>query len=233
MNNFPSTLRVQNFDSLDNNAVWPHGVQVVITRIPIRKKDGFTIEKMKQLAEKIYNNMAQNGIVFFICYAPMEAKYRPFEIAKIMSDQGFTHIDNIILQKSWYPGKRSETNLVNSYDFALYFCKGNVWRLDRVPLMDYLGTPEELSCPGNMWYIETGSLEESFPCHLAEMLIRMTDSLPGSIILDPFMNTNSTIIASIKTGMSFYGYDKELKNIKKYEKIIDEYKTFGIVTVKE
>lgn len=221
---FESNIRVQNMWPMDNNAIWPHNAELCITRIPIRKRDGFDEGMMRLFAHKLKSSMVVNGSVFLICYAPMECKYRPFEVAKIMADTGFTHVDNIVIQKSWFPGKRSEANLVNSHEYVLYFCNGLVWSLDRLPIKDYLKTDEELSCPGNTWKVETGSLDESIPIDLAELLIRMTDVLPGSVIFDPFMGNQATIQACLKLGHSLFGFEKDSRRITKYNKIIEKFK---------
>ncbi len=210
-------------DPLNNMAVWPNAIEVCITRVPIRKRDGYSPANIKKIAEKLKINMVKNGVVFLICYAPVECKSRPFEVAKIMTDAGFHHIDNIIIQKSWLPGKRSEVNLVNSHEYVLHFCNGNVWNLDRLPIKEYLDVTDELSCPGNTWTVETGSLEEAYPLDLAELLIRMTDALPGSIIFDPFMGTQSGLRAALKLGHSFHGFEPNERKMKRYKKTVKEY----------
>lgn len=220
---FNSSVRVNNISALDSDAVWPHKVEICITRVPIRKRDGYDDLMMRGFAHKLKSHMVTNGIVFLVCYAPTECKSRPFEVARHMVDAGFNHVDNIIVQKSWFPGKRSEINLVNSHEYVLYFCNGDVWNLDRLPIRDYLKTDEEITCPGNTWQVETGSLDESIPIDLAELLIRMTDALPGSIVFDPFMGNQSTMITSLKLGHSFTGFEKDLKKMKKYEKLIKKY----------
>lgn len=224
---FNTNIRVQNLDPMHADAIWPANTEVCITRVPIRKRDGFDADKFKAFAERLKANMVPNGIVFLICYAPIEAKWRPFELAKIMSDQGFTHIDNIVIKKTWFPGKRSEINLVNSHEYVLHFCNGNVWKLDRLPVREYLKTDSEVSCPGNTWEIETGSLDESYPVDLAELLIRMTDCLPGSVIFDPFGGGTGALKASLKLGHSFFGFETDDKQLKKYEKIFKEYSKSG------
>ena len=92
-----------------------------------------------------------------------------------------------------------------------------------MPIREYLNTNEEISCPGNTWEIETGSLDEAYPLDLAELLIRMTDCLPGSVIFDPYCGGTGSLRAALKLGHSFYGYENDSKQIKKYEKIVQEY----------
>jgi hypothetical protein len=221
---FEHSVRISEIGPLDPDAVWPNNVEICVTRIPIRKRDGYDEIRMRGFCQKLKNHMVNNGIVFLICYAPVECKHRPFEIGKMMIEAGFNHIDNIVVQKSWLPGKRSDINLVNSHEYVLHFCNGNVWSLDRSPLRHYLKTEENVSCPGNTWMIETGSLDESIPQDLAELLIRMTDALPGSIVFDPFMGNRSTLKACLKLGHTLYGFEQDKKRIKKYEKAIEEFK---------
>ena len=224
---FASNVRISNISALDSDAVWPHKIEVCITRIPIRKRDGYDDMMIRAFSHKLKSHMIKNGVVFLICYAPVECKHRPFEVAKNMVDAGFNHIDNIIVQKSWFPGKRSEANLVNSHEYVLYFCNGDVWNLDRIPIRDYLQVSEDLTCPGNTWLVETGSLDESISPDLAELLIRMTDALPGSIVFDPFGGNQSTLTTSVKLGHSFFSFEKDSKRMKKLEKTINRLKDKG------
>src|ERR1035437_3360826 len=222
-NIFQTNVRINNLDAMSFNAVWTKNIEVCITRIPIRKRDGFDCDKFKEFAAKLKNHMVPNGIVFLVCYAPIEAKWRPFEVAKMMVEAGFTHIDNIVVKKTWFPGKRSETNLVNSYEYVLHFCNGDVWKLDRLPIRQYMKIDSDVSCPGNTWQIETGSLDEAYPVDLAELLIRMTDCLPGSIIFDPYCGATGSLRAALKLGHSFFGFETDPKQLKKYEKVVKEY----------
>lgn len=220
---FDPNVRISPLDPMSGDAIWPMNTEICITRVPIRKRDGFDPDIFKAFAAKLKQHMIPNGIVFLICYAPIEAKSRPFEIAKMMTDVGFNHIDNIVIQKTWFPGKRSEVNLVNSHEYVLHFCNGEVWKLDRLPIRRYLKTDDEVSCPGNSWKIETGSLDEAYPVDLAELLIRMTDCLPGSIVLDPFGGGTGSLKAALKLGHTFFGFKMDSKMMKKCEVIIREH----------
>jgi len=220
---FNTSVRISNTDPMHKDSVWPKNTEVCITRIPIRKRDGWDSAKFTEFVAKLKNHMVPNGIVFLICYAPTEAKWRPFEIAKTMVDAGFTHIDNIVIKKTWFPGKRSETNLVNSHEYVLHFCNGDVWKLDRLPIRQYMKIHDDVSCPGNTWEVETGSLDESYPLDLAELLIRMTNCLPGSIVFDPYCGGTGSLKASLKLGHSFHGFETDAKQMKKYEKVVEEF----------
>lgn len=220
---FKTTVRIQEMDCMHPDAVWCANTEICITRVPIRKRDGWDEVKFLEFAKKLKSSMVSNGVVFLICYAPIEAKARPFEVAKIMTDVGFNHVDNIVIKKTWFPGKRSETNLVNSHEYVLHFCNGDVWKLDRLPLRQYLKIHDELSCPGNTWEIQTGSLDESYPVDLAELLIRMTNCLPGSVVFDPNCGGTGSLKASLKLGHSFFGFEQDKKQLKKYEKVVSDF----------
>lgn len=220
---FNTTIRIQERAPLSSDAVWPANIEICLTRVPIRKRDGWDEEEFSKFAKKLKTNMVTNGVVFLICYAPIEAKWRPFELAKIMVDAGFTHVDNIIIKKTWFPGKRSETNLVNSHEYVLHFCNGDVWKLDRLPIRQYLNLEDDPSCPGNTWEVETGSLDESYPVDLAELLIRMTNCLPGSVVFDPYGGGTGALKAALTLGHSFFGFELDKKQIKKYEKIVEHF----------
>ena len=224
---FQSNIRIQGLDPSDQDAVWPHNVEICLTRVPIRKRDGYSVEYIQNFAKRLKSSMVHNGIVFLVCYAPVEDKARPFEVARAMTAAGFNHIDNIVIQKSWFPGKRSEVNLVNSHEYVLYFCNGDVWNLDRAPIHKYLKVDDSISCAGNTWTIEVGSLDESIPVDLAELLLRMTDCLPGSMVFDVNMGNQATIQACLKLGHALYGFEKDSKKIKRYEKIIEKYVKTG------
>jgi DNA modification methylase len=226
-NLFSTNVRINNLDPLNPLAVWPQGIEISIFKVPIRKRDGYSLDGIQKLAKKLKTNTVKNGVVFVICYAPNEDKARPFEVAKAFADEGFTHVDNIIIEKSWLPGKRSESNLVNSHEYVFHFCNGKVWKLDRLPIQEYLKLDENISCSGNLWKVETGSLEEAYPLDLAELLIRMTDVLPGSVIFDPYCGTSASLLASLKLGHTFFGFEANQSKIKKYKKIIEDFSKKG------
>jgi DNA modification methylase len=51
----------------------------------------------------------------------------------------------------------------------------------------------------------------------------MTDSLPGSVVFDPYCGTSASLRACLKLGHSFYGFEKDSRQLKKYEKIVKEF----------
>lgn len=224
---FGTSVKISQNELFDRDAIWPQNVEVCITRVPIRKRDGYSETFMKNFAEKLKASMAQNGLVFLVCYAPTEAKFRPFEVAKAMSDAGFNHVDNIVIEKTWLPGKRAENMLVNSHEYVLFFCNGSVWKIDRQPVKKYLMLEDSAPCIGNTWLVETGSLDEAYSDDLAELLLRMASCLPGSSVFDPFMGNSASLKACLKLGHSLTGFELDQRKISQYKKVIEDYRKKG------
>lgn len=221
---FGTSIKVHQHELFDKDSIWPHNVEVCITRIPIRKRDGYSKDFMTNFAAKLKQSMSTNGLVFLICYAPTEAKFRPFEVAKEMVDAGFQHIDNIVIEKTWLPGKKAENVLVNSHEYVLFFCNGDVWKIDRQPIRKYLMLDENVQCIGNTWLVETGTLDEAYSEDLAELLLRMSCCLPGSSIFDPFMGNSASLKACLKLGHSLTGFELDNRKISQYKKVIEDFR---------
>ena len=165
-----------------------------------------------------------NGILFVICYAPSESKSRPFEVASEIAKAGFNHVDNIVVEKTWQPGLKSKSTLVNTHDYVFFFVNGDTWTIDRTPIKQYLFQQPDQPCCSNTWLVESGSLDESYSDDLAELLIRFADLLPGSSIFDPYMGNAGIVKSCLKLGHSLTGFEPDLKKITQYQKIIEEFK---------
>jgi DNA modification methylase len=223
-----SNKRVKVHPIFNDELVWPFNVELCITRFPIREREKYTPEMCRMFAEKLKSSMINNGIVFLVCYAPTEKRSRPFEVASIMEEAGFNHIDNIIIEKSWFSGKRDERCLSNSHDYVFWFCNGDVWKLDRLPVKEYLiengflDAATSNACIGNTWKVKTGSLEEKIPKDLASLLFKVPNVLPGSLVFDPFGGSKSTLMCAIENGHSFFSFEQSESKLNKYNKIIRE-----------
>jgi hypothetical protein len=224
-NNFLYTqgVTICNKDVTKETLNLPANIDLCVTKLPIRKVDGFSMDFMGKLAKELKSKMSKNGLVFLICYAPTECKARPFEISKAMTDEDFIHVDNIIVEKTWVSGKRKPDMLCNSHEFALFFSKTKNWQINKKALKDYLGFSDD-EFLGNNWLFDSGLLKESIPRHLPEALMRMTCNLPGSLVVDPFMSNKATLEAALKLGFSFWGCEKNPNRIKEYKKVILKHK---------
>jgi hypothetical protein len=220
---FDTHIKIDTLNPMDKDAVWPANIEVCVTKFPIRKRDGFSADLLKKFVKKLKASVVPNGKVYIVCYAPSECKSRPFEVAKEMIGAGFNHIDNIVVEKTWMPGKRAENMLVNSHDYVLFFVNGDTWKIDRSPLHTYLMQEESSPCIGNTWLVQTGGLDEGYSDDLAELLLRFSDLLPGSSVFDPFMNNSGIIKACLKLGHSLKGFETDNRKINQYKKLLEEY----------
>ncbi len=219
---FTQTARILNQDVTSEDVNFPANCDICITKIPIRKIDGYSDQFMEMFANKVFNSMGPNGMVFLVCYAPTECKYRPFEVAKKMTEVGFKHIDNIIVEKTWVFGRKIDNMLSNSHEYVLVFSKSDNWVIDKKSLEQFLGIEGD-DFLGNTWIFDSGPLNQAIPIHLAEALMLMVQCLPGALIIDPFMSNTSTLLIALKLGYSFWGCEKDKTKMEKYEEIIKNY----------
>jgi len=206
-----------------SDIIFPAHVDICITKIPIRQIDGYSEEFIMAFADKLSACISPNGMIFLICYAPTECKYRSFEVSKIMTDKGFHHVDNIIVEKTWVSGRKIDNMLLNSHEYALVFSKSKDWVMDKRALELFFGI-EGSDFLGNCWVFESGLLSQSIPIPLAEALMRMVQCLPGALVMDPFMSNESTLKVALKLGYSFWGCEKDKNRMKDYENIISKHK---------
>jgi len=220
---FTQNTKIINHDILSEFIDFPANSDICITKLPIRRVDGYKKTFLVEFANKLFNCMGANGIVFLICYAPTECKYRPFEIAKEMENVGFKHVDNIIIEKTWVFGRKISNMLSNSHEYVLMFSRSPNWIINKKSLELFLGIgPDEFL--GNTWLFESGPLSQTISPQLAEALMLMVQCLPGALVIDPFMSNTSTMRAALKLGYSFWGCEKDPSKMKNYEAILKKYK---------
>lgn len=217
---FQSTYLVQPTSFFDPEAVQVKNIEVVITRVPGRSKDGYSLDMVNSLTNRLKESVVDGGFVFLICYGPIECRWRPFEISKVMCEKGFNQIDNIIIRKSWNSGKRTEHALTNNYEYVLFFINGKARILDKRPLRKYFGTPEEETCIGNVWDIKDTTLNDSISYDLSNLLIKLTNILPGSTIMNPFGGSVHLLKAAIELGHSYYSWEPNPRNYQRLINII-------------
>lgn len=220
---YTQSAKILNENPVYADTIFPANSDICITKIPIRHVDGYSKKFIEGLADKLSGCMAINGMVFLICYAPTECKYRPFEVAKVMADKGFHHVDNIIVEKTWVSGRKIDNMLLNSHEYVLVFSKSKNWVMDKKALEIFFGI-EGNDFLGNTWIFDSGLLSQSIPVHLAEALMRMVQCLPGALVIDPFMSNENTLKISLKLGYSFWGCEKDKKRMPDYEDIINKHK---------
>ena len=78
------------------------------------------------------------------------------------------------------------------------------------------GHRSDLRCRGDIWYIPHETVQDKngkyrhpaiFPVALPEMCIRLSGITEGSLVVDPFSGSGSTLVACEKLGMRGIGFD--------------------------
>jgi site-specific DNA-methyltransferase (adenine-specific) len=111
---------------------------------------------------------------------------------------------------------------VSEYEDIYIFWKPGQQTIDRIKLSS--SEWNEWGMRG-VWYINSVrsnlNHEAQFPLTLAERVVRLY-SEKGDTVLDPFMGSGTTAIASVKNGRHYIGIEKEEKYIKLSEKNIQK-----------
>lgn len=112
--------------------------------------------------------------------------------------------------------------LTNTHEYIFHLTKTGDVSIDRlavgVPLkykcnLKRFNHQVDARCRGNTWFIPYETIQKrrehpaTFPDALPEMCIKLSGVPKGSIILDPFLGSGSTLVAAKKLGMKGIGFD--------------------------
>jgi len=148
-------------------------------------------------------------------------------LEKYAYDAGLYLYDKRVWAKdpAWANSRWTSNTLkaVSEYEDLYVFWKPGQQVIDRKKL-----TAKEWNEWGlrGIWYINSvrsnKDHEAQFPVELAERVIRLyTDK--GDIVLDPFMGSGTTAIASIRMGRKYIGIEKEQKYVDLANKKIEDH----------
>jgi DNA modification methylase len=205
-------------------ARWPQNVDLMVTKLPSTEREGYTQGLVGYIANKCFQNMNPNSLAYVIVSSLKEEKRRPFKVTEIFEQAGFNFVDTIIWEKNKYTPTQGGKRLNNVYDFIFQFAKGDNYHLDRESIA-YLrkeGHGEYL-CAGNIWKIKVDD-KESIPKELVECIIKLSNLLPDSTIIDPFMDTGATLKAALDTQHTFWGCEPDQLKFKRCTKTVKEHK---------
>ncbi len=115
------------------------------------------------------------------------------------------------------------------HEYILVFSKGNNGRDNSNNKQMSITKEEFMEFTKSMWTFPAQQARlvghpAPFPVELPLRLIKLY-TFVGDVVLDPFIGSGTTAIASVMTGRHFVGYDIEKNYIKLAEKRIEEYKT--------
>lgn len=203
---------------------WPTEIDLLVTQMPASEKEGWTKGLMGYVANRAFNVMKQNSLVFIVCSALKEEKARPYKLIDIFTSAGFSFIDTIIWAKNRYVPTQGSKRLNNVFSFIFLFSKGDNYFLNRATIAGLrnrmiANKDKDYECAGNIWAINV-SERDDIPVELAETVIKLSNLLPNSRILDPFMGTSSFLKGAIKSGHSFFGFEDNAEIFKAHKKLL-------------
>ena len=145
-------------------------------------------------------------------------------VSKLMLDKGFLMRGEIIWNKSASAGgstawgswqSASNPILRDVHEYILVFSKGlfkrNLSELEKENKRNTIARDKFMEWTKSIWTFKTESAKRvkhpaPFPVELPYRLIQLL-SFSGDVILDPFMGSGSTAIASLKSDRFFVGYE--------------------------
>lgn len=204
---------------------WPSNIDLMITRFP---DDSDSKGVVGYIANQAYQHMNSNALVYIMASAFKEEKNKPFQIVEIFINAGFIFIDTIIWVKNKFIPTQGAKRLNNIYDFVFMFGKGDNYHLNRssvASLKNKLDSEtndsgsEDYICPGNVWKIKIND-KDATPVELIDSIIKLSNLLPNSTIIDPFMDTGTVLKCALSFDHSFWGCEPDALKFKKCKKIL-------------
>jgi len=181
-----------------------------------------------------YRVLADNGHFFLQVGGTATDPSIPFRVLSEALNAGFVLQNEFIWAKSITVGDESygPFNPVNSdrfvnqtHEFIFHLTKTGKVPLNKlavgVPFKDKsnirrFGHKQDLRCRGNTWFIPYDSVRSkeerynhpaTFPVELPRMCIKLSGIPKGSLVVDPFVGTGTTLVACQALGMRGLGFD--------------------------
>jgi len=206
----------------------------------------FTLEEylsfLKAVWKEVYRVLVPGGRACINIANLGRKPYIPLHafIAKDMFELGFLMRGEIIWNKassaspstawgSWL--SPSNPTLRDVHEYILVFSKGMFSRKNMTQRKSTISRDEFLEFTKSVWTFSAVSAKEvrhpaPFPVELPYRLIQLY-TYQGEVVLDPFMGSDQTAIAAIKTGRHYVGYDIEEEYVKlaRIREFLIEYKS--------
>jgi site-specific DNA-methyltransferase (adenine-specific) len=120
----------------------------------------------------------------------------------------------------------SSPSLRDVHEYILVFSKGNNGRENSGGKKSTITKDEFMEFTKSVWTFNAQSARAvghpaPFPLELPLRLIKLY-TFAEDIVLDPFMGSGTTAVASVMTGRHFVGYDTEKKYVKASQKRIND-----------
>ena len=206
-------------------------VDLIITSPPYKDEDGFNYNILRNIFHECKRVLTDGGLLFVNFGHLAGHKHRPFRTAELVEFVGFNWIDTIVWLKhqdgrGHFTPIQGSKRLNNLWEPIFLFAKDPNYSLDRlaigVPFTDKSNIDRfggnvagDLRCPGNVWFIPYDTITDSdqkthkdrFPLDLPKRCIMLAGIPKGSLILDPFCGSGTTLRAGIELGMQGVGYE--------------------------
>ena len=208
---------------------WPENIDLLFTRLPATEKEGFTRGLAGFVANKAFHSMNNNTIAYILVSSFKEEKVRPYMIVDIFSSAGFNFIDTIVWVKNKFIPTQGSKRLNNIYDFIFMFSKGENYHLNRESIshlknrIDMDDSNGEYLCGGNVWKIKVDD-RDFVPFELVENAVKLSNLLPNSLVVDPFMGSGATVKVALNHLHSFWGCEPDPQRYKRCKRVIREYR---------
>ena len=193
---------------------------------------------LKKVWKEVYRTLVPGGRICINIANLGRKPYIPLHafIVNDMLDLGFLMRGEIIWNKassssgstawgSWMSA--SNPTLRDVHEYIMVFSKENFDRKKIVDRKNTIKKEEFLEFTKSIWTFNAESAKKighpaPFPIELPYRLIQLY-SYEGEVILDPFMGSGQTALASIKSNRYFIGYDINKDYVKLAEKHIHEF----------
>lgn len=142
-----------------------------------------------------------------------EPLFIPYDIIKQCEEIGFNLVDIIMWHKSsGIPTHKN--NIVSRYEFFIWFSKSEVIKYNKAYEDEINEYKNDKLRGGNIWNInrKAGSVGKNFihpaiyPEKLVERIINLCSN-EGDLVLDPFLGSGTSMIASLSNNRSCVGYE--------------------------
>lgn len=211
---------------------------IAITSPPYKDKDGYSDNLMSFTFKELYRILKPNSLFFLNFGHLANFKFRPFYVCHLALQVGFHLNDTIIWQKTQFSPIQGNKRLNNLTEFIFLMFKGKMPNLDRlslgVPYQDKSNigrySDTDLRCGGNIWRFGYETVQhksqklhnDRFPLELPIRCIKLS-GLKRGILIDPFMGSATSAIASNLMGLDFIGFEKEKRYFEVGKNRIDKY----------
>jgi len=197
------------------------------------------IQLIREVMQEVYRVLVPGGRVCLNItnvgrkpYIPLH-KYAMHE----MLDIGYLMRGEVIWDKSASAGtstawgswqSASNPTLRDTHEFILVFCKQTFSRKKPKDKRSTISKEEFLEYTKSIWSFSAESAKKighpaPYPIELPYRCIQLYTFI-DDVVLDPFMGSGTTAVASIRTKRGFVGYEKEIKYVNLANKRIESEK---------